>query len=104
MIFGITLSVCSRVINMMLKRVVTILQYQPFARVKFPDENKMREFADMVQLRESAVDDIIGFMDGVSFPAECTDEQVEQNAFYCGYDCDTMVNNVFAYGPDCWLP
>jgi hypothetical protein len=19
---------------------------------------------------------------------------------YCGYDCDTMVNNVFAYGPD----
>jgi hypothetical protein len=25
---------------------------------------------------------------------------VQQNAFYCGYDCDTMVNNVFAYGPD----
>ena len=21
-------------------------------------------------------------------------------AFYCGYDCDTTVNNVFAYGPD----
>jgi hypothetical protein len=20
--------------------------------------------------------------------------------FYCGYDSDTMVNNVFAYGPD----
>ena len=28
------------------------------------------------------------------------DEHFEQNAFYCGYDCDTMVNNVFAYGPD----
>ena len=54
----------------------------------------------MVQLREPAVDDIIGFMDGVSFPAECTDKQVKQNAFYCGYDCDTMVNNVFSYGPD----
>ncbi len=25
---------------------------------------------------------------------------MEQNAFYCGYNCDTMVNNVFAYGPD----
>jgi hypothetical protein len=23
---------------------------------------------------------------------------VEQNEFYCGYDCDTMVNNVFAFG------
>jgi hypothetical protein len=39
-------------------------------------------------------------MDGVLILAECTDEHFEQNAFYCGYDCDTMVNNVFAYGPD----
>ncbi len=46
------------------------------------------------------VDDIIGFMDNVSFSAECTDNPVEQNAMYCSYDCDTMVNNVFAYGPD----
>jgi len=39
-------------------------------------------------------------MDGVSFSSECTDERIEQNAFYCGYDCDTTVNNVFAFGPD----
>ena len=39
-------------------------------------------------------------MDGVSFPAECTDNAINQNAMYCGYDCDTMVNNVFAYGHD----
>jgi hypothetical protein len=31
----------------------------------------MREFPDMVQEREPLVSDIIGFMDGVSFPAEC---------------------------------
>ena len=54
----------------------------------------------MVQAREPLVDDIIGFMDGVSMQTQCTSERVEQNAFYCGYDCDTMVNNVFAYGPD----
>jgi hypothetical protein len=39
-------------------------------------------------------------MDGVSFLMECTSKRVQQNAFYCGYNCDTMVNNVFAYGPD----
>jgi hypothetical protein len=60
----------------------------------------MREYADMVQQREPEVDDIIGFMDGVSFSSECTDERIKQNAFYCGYDWDTMVNNVFAFGPD----
>ena len=25
---------------------------------------------------------------------------IEQNSYYCGSDCDTMVNNVFVYGPD----
>ncbi len=46
------------------------------------------------------VDNIIGFMDRVAFPVLCTDKRISQNAMYCGYDCDTMVNNVFAYSPD----
>ena len=84
----------------MLKKIVRPLRDHPFARVKFPDREKMREYAAMVQLQEPLVDDIIGFMDGISFPAECTDDRFIQNAMYCGYDCDTMVNNVFASGPD----
>ncbi len=100
LIFGLTLSVCSRAINWMLRKTVRFLNDNPFAKVKFPSNAKMREFADMVQAREPLVNDIIGFMDGVSFPMECTSERVQQNAFHCGYNCDTMVNNVFAYGPD----
>jgi hypothetical protein len=100
MIFGITPSVCSRVLRHMLKRVVKTLRWHPWLRVKFPDVNKMREYASMVQVREPLVDDVTGFLDSVSLSLECTDERVEQNAFYCGYDSDTMVNNVFAYGPD----
>ena len=99
-IFGITLSVCSHLVNWMLKKVVRLLRGHPFARVKFPNGEKMREFANMVKMREPMVDDIIGFMDGVSFPAECTDNRVEQDEIYCGYNCNTMVNNVFAYGPN----
>jgi hypothetical protein len=100
LIFGVTPLVCSRVIRYMLRRVVQRLSDHPIAQVRFPDPAKMRQFADMVQLRAPIVSDIIGFMDGVSIPVECTDERVEQNAFYCGYDCNTMINNVFAYGPD----
>ena len=77
-----------------------LLRSHPFAKVQFPNDAKMREYADMVHVIEPLVDDVIGFIDGVSFSTECTDERVEQNAYYCGYDCDTMVNNVFAYGPD----
>jgi hypothetical protein len=66
------------VINTILKKVVWRLQSHPFAQVvKFPDAAKMREFADMVQEQEPLVSDIIGFMDGISFPAECTDEHVK---------------------------
>ena len=52
----------------------------------------------MVQVREPLVDDIIGFVYGVSFPAECTDDCIVQKGMFCGFDCDMMVNNVFAYG------
>ena len=48
MLFGITPSVCSRVIYIMLKKVVRRLQSHPIAQVKFPYATKMKEFADMV--------------------------------------------------------
>jgi hypothetical protein len=46
------------------------------------------------------VDDVIGFMDGMSLTSECTSEPLVQNSMYSGYHSDTMVNNLFAYAPD----
>jgi hypothetical protein len=76
------------VINMMLKKMVWKLRYHPIAQVKFPDAVKRRKFADMVQEREPLVNNIIGFMDGVPFPSECTGERLKQNVYYCEYDCN----------------
>ena len=82
MIFGIVPGVCSKVVCAMLQLAVRRLADNPIAEVRFPSAEKMRQFAGMVQSREPLVDDVIGFMDGVSIPAECTDERFEQNAFY----------------------
>jgi hypothetical protein len=79
MIFGNTPLVCFRVLQHMLKRVVKTLRWHPWSWVKFPDVDKMREYASMVQAREPSVDDVISFMDGVLLSLECTDEWVEQN-------------------------
>ncbi len=76
-IFGLTPSVCSRAVDWMLRKTVKLLNNNPFAKVKFPSNAKMREFDDMVQAREPLVNDIVGFMDGVSFPTECTSERVQ---------------------------
>jgi hypothetical protein len=84
----------------MLRLVVTKLKHHPSAKVKFPSEEKMVCFARFIQEREPAVDDVIGFMDGLALTSECTSDELEQNAMYNGYHSDTMVNDVFAYGPD----
>ncbi len=68
---------------------------------KVPDDKKMMQcYAAMIQRHEPLVGDVIGFMDGVSFTTQCTNDRLMQNSMYCGYNCDTMVNNVVAYGPD----
>jgi hypothetical protein len=100
LIFGLTLTVCGKAINWMLRRTVRLLNDHPFAKVRFPDDLKMSEFPNMVKARELLAEDVIGFMDEVLFQTECTSERMEQNAFYCSYDCNTMVNNVFVFGPD----
>jgi hypothetical protein len=60
----------------------------------------MQQFVSMIELHEPTARDVIGFVDGVSMTTECTNEPLTQNAYYCVCDCDTMVNYVFAHGPD----
>ena len=84
----------------MLKLVVQRLRFHPAARIQFPIAEKMQLFASMICDREPTVDNVIGFMDGVLLATECTSEKVTQNAFYSGYQCDTMINNLFVYCPD----
>ncbi len=45
----------------------------------------------MIQAREPLADDVTGFMGDVSFLVECTSKRVEQNAFYYGYNCNTIM-------------
>jgi hypothetical protein len=100
MLFGITPSVCSRIINRMLMLVVQKLKRHPLAEVRFPNAERMAYYAQLIHQREPEVVDVIGFMDGVSLSSECTSEPVVQNSMYSGYHSDTMVNNVLAYAPD----
>ena len=94
LIFGITPSPCSRILRKILRMTVKWLRFHPLACIKFPDEQKMQHFAEMISTREPTISNVIGFMDGLGLATEMTDKRIEQNAYYCGYDCDTMVNNV----------
>ena len=76
------------------------LRYHLLTRIKFPDEQKMQRFAEMISLCEPTISNVIGFMDGLGLAMEMTDERIQQDAYYCGYNCDTMVKNIFVFGPN----
>ena len=69
----------------MLKLAVQKLRNHPIASVRFLCPEKKQQFAAMVCNREPAINDVIGFMDGVSFALECDSDNLNQNAFYSGY-------------------
>jgi hypothetical protein len=80
------LSYSQKILWMTVKR----LRYHPFARISFPNEQKMREYADMIRMRKPTIDNVIGFMDRLGLATEMTSKRIQQNAYYCGYDCDKM--------------
>jgi hypothetical protein len=64
LIFGITPTPCSRILK----------RFHPLARINFPDEQKMQQFAEMISMREPTISNVIGFMDGLGLATEMTDE------------------------------
>jgi hypothetical protein len=100
LIFGITPLPCSRILKKNLRVTVKRLRFHPFARIKFPDEQKMQLFTEMISLRDPTISNVIRFMNGLRLATEMTNKRIQQNAYYCGYDCDTMVNNILVFGPD----
>jgi hypothetical protein len=54
----------------------------------------------MIQNREPAIDDVIGFLDGVALHCQCSDDPQAQGEYYNGYHGDTMVNNIFLFSPE----
>jgi hypothetical protein len=59
LIFGITPTVCSRVINQMLMLVVRKLKIHPLAQVQFPDTEQLEYFAQLIHQQKPAVDDLL---------------------------------------------
>jgi hypothetical protein len=80
LIFGITPTPCSCILKRILCMTVKRLCFHPFARINFPNKQKMRQFADMISLHKPAISNVIGFIDGLGLATEMTSERIQQNA------------------------
>jgi hypothetical protein len=100
MLFGVVPSSVTSCITEMRKLICNILITNPASEIKFPDEDRKQYYASLCQRREPSVDNVIGFVDGVSLQTQCSSDPAIQSSFYNGYHHDTMVNNVFAFSPE----
>lgn len=63
--------------------VIKKLKNPLLVKLKFPEAEKMAYFAQLIQVGEPAVDDVIGFIDGLlDLTCECTSELIEHNAMF----------------------
>jgi hypothetical protein len=99
MLFGIVPSSASVIINRMLILVPRKLRDNDTAAVRFPTAQEMPVLAAMVHAREPMAATVIGFLDGVAIPVQCSSDELEQGAFYNGYHHDTTINNTFLFLP-----
>ena len=100
LLFGIIPTTADIVIRYMMILLCKKLKNNASAKISFPDDDKMAEFAAIVNMREPTVDNVIGFVDGLSLAVQCSDDEHLQNAAYNGYSHDTTCNNVFAFSPE----
>ena len=60
----------------------------------------MQYYAALVPRRKPEVENVIGFVDGLTLRIQCFDSEEQQRRYYNGYYHDTCCNNVFAFGLD----
>lgn len=100
LIFGTVPTSVSEVINYMLPLIIKKLRHIEASRMKFPTPDQMPALAALVQNCEPLVDNVIGFVNGLSVPVECSADATEQDKYYNGYHHETCVNNIFAFSSE----
>ena len=84
LLFGIVPSTCCDVIQEVRVLICKKLKHHPAARIRWPTVDEMRFFATLVNNREPSVDNVVGFVDGLSIAIMCDEESqaTSYNGFY----------------------
>ena len=75
------------------------LQQLHEARVEWPTFGQMHILASSIENRNPLLKSTFAFMDGTSCPLAVEEEQCIQNAYWCGWKHQALINNVFVESP-----
>ena len=100
-LFGTAPTTTNRYLTIALRAIWLTLKQVPDARIEWPSPAKQDEYIDMFLNKYPHIDfKPVALMDGLSLTVRESGDFFEQNAYYCGYSCETQVNNLLCYGPD----
>lgn len=99
LLFGVSPTTASEIIWNLIDKVILYLSLDRHSKIIFPKRAQMEYYAHLVSLREPTVTNVIGFVDGLSLPVQCGDDDLSQAEMYNGYRSDTHCNNVLCFNP-----
>jgi hypothetical protein len=97
MLFGVLQCTVSQALRYVVPLVSERMVDNPMARIAFPTEAEMHDYAEMVMQREPDAEDVMGFLDGCAMPIHCSWE--DNPSYHSDYHGTTCVNNVFLFSP-----
>jgi hypothetical protein len=99
-VFALVPSISAQYLIFGLKLLHCILLNMPKAKIAWPSEDTMAQWAAMIHVCHPLVKHVIGFVDGVHLPLECYGEELIQNAYYNGWYTSHFTSNIFPFGVD----
>lgn len=98
-IFAIIPSTVSRYIDFTLSILLQVLRNLPEAEIRWPTEEEMWEFTDLIATRHSLLVGAFASIDGVRLPSTTSGDPEIENATYNGWTHDHGVVSVLVFSP-----
>lgn len=98
-IFAIIPTTVSRYIDFTLSILLQVLRRLPEAEIRWPTEEEMWEFTDLIAARHSLLVGAFASIDGVRLPSTTSSDPEIENATYNGWTHTHGVNSVLVFSP-----
>ncbi len=100
-IFGLSQATINRRIHEGVSVLLLVLKKCPEARIAIPQtKQELDELVELSSFRESALENVIGFMDGMKLNVREPTDTLNQNRMYNGYTCSVQCTNLLVFAPD----
>jgi hypothetical protein len=99
--YSVPPSTTSRIINRILPRLLLTLVQEEDARIRWPDQEEMKQFADIISAKYPNIPyGVFAFVDGLVLPILNHGNPYIQNSYYNGYTSSNTTTNVCVFAPD----